>query len=389
MRERVISVMARMLDQEDGLYVYARNLLEQLLTIDGASRYLILLRTAKQAHLFDRFHNADVRVLPARSKTLWDQLVAPLAASREDADLIFNPKFSVPLLTRRPTTFVLQGSDWYVNPRNYPWWDNLYIRLTMPLYCRKAERLLAISRTVVDDLDPYLQLDRDRIEISYAAPSPNFTPARDEAALARFREEHRLPERFVLTVARGYHTGHRRMPEYPGGNNERLIRGYRKYRADGGTLPLVVAGRAIEPYLRARGLGDRDLEDVHFIGFVAHERMHLAYQLAEYFVLATLNESFGFPMVEAMACGCPAIVPSTGACPEIGASAVRLINPFDSDDIADKLLELERSEDVRERLARAGVDRARQFSWAETARRTLSVFDALVPVEPQGARVPR
>src|SRR5690606_17861723 len=193
-----------------------------------------------------------------RIKTVWDQVVAPLSAWREDADLIFNPKFSIPLLSRRPATFVLQGSDWYVNPQNYPWWDNLYIRLTMPLYCRKAGRLLAISRTVVDDLVPHLKLDPSRVEISHAAPSPNFTPNRDEGALEQFREEYRLPKKFILTVARGYHTGHGRMPEYPGGNNERLIRGYREYRVAGGTLPLVVVGRDIEPYLRARGFGDSD-----------------------------------------------------------------------------------------------------------------------------------
>src|SRR5690606_14501766 len=172
MRERVICVMARMLDQEDGLYVYARNLLENLLALDPSSRYLILLRTDKRAHLFERFPNADVRVLPARIKVVWDQVVAPLAASREDADLIFNPKFSLPLLSRRPATFVLQGSDWYVNPQNYPWWDNAYIRMMLPLYLRKADRLLAISQTVVDDLRPHLKLDTARIGVSYAAPSP-------------------------------------------------------------------------------------------------------------------------------------------------------------------------------------------------------------------------
>ena len=386
MRERVICVMARMLDQEDGLYVYARNLLEQLLTLDSASRYLILLRTEKRADLFDSFPNADVRVLPARIKMAWDQVVAPLAAWREDADLIFNPKFSLPLLSRRPATFVLQGSDWYVNPNNYPWWDNLYIRLTMPLYVGKARRLLAISRTVVDDLEPHLALDRSKIEISYAAASPSFTAERDPAALARFRDDYSLPERFILTVARGYHTGHGRMPEYPGGNNERLVQGYRRYRAQGGRLPLVVAGNRIEPYLRARGFGDAELEGVHFIGFVPHDRIHLAYQLAELFILATLNESFGFPLVESMACGCPAIVPSTGACAEIGGAAVRLIDPYDTDDIAGRLLELDRSPELRAELRRAGIERARRFTWRETAKRTLSVFDSLVPLAPQGVR---
>jgi hypothetical protein len=244
-----------MLDQDDGLHVYARNLLEHLLEADTTTRYLILLRTAKQAHLFEDFPNADVRVLPARVKTIWDQVVAPLAAWREDADLIFNPKFSLPLISRRPATFVLQGSDWYVNPRNYPWWDNLYIRLTMPLYCRKSSRLLAISRTVVEDLAPHLKLDPSLVEISYAAPSRNFTTLRDEQALAAFRSGHSLPEHFILTVARSYHTGHGRMRDYPGGNNERLIRAYRRYRNEGGSLPLVVVGRRLEAYLRSSATG--------------------------------------------------------------------------------------------------------------------------------------
>jgi len=368
-----------MLDQDDGLYVYARNLLENVLALDPVSRYLILLRTDKCAHLFDRFPNADVRVLPAKVKILWDQVVAPRAAARENADLIFNPKFSLPLFSRRPATFVLQGSDWYVNPQNYPWWDNLYIRVMLPLYVRKTEHLLAISQTVIEDLKPHLPLDGVPITVSYAGPGPSFGTRRDERELERFRAEYRLPRAFILTVARGYHTGHGRLPEYPGGNNERLIRAYRAYRERGGRLPLVVVGNRIESYLRQRGFGDDDLRDVVFTGFVPHEKVHLAYQLAEFFVLATLNESFCFPLVEAMACGCPVIAPATGACPEIGGRAIRRVDPYDVDAICARLLELDRSPELRDRLRAAGLERVRRYSWRQTAERTLEVFDALVP----------
>jgi glycosyltransferase involved in cell wall biosynthesis len=379
MRERVICVMARMLDQEDGLHVYARNLLEHLLPLDRHSRYVILLRTDKHARDFALHPNADVRVLPARIKMAWDQVVAPLAARREQADLIFNPKFSVPLLSGRPTTFVLQGSDWYVNPQNYEWWDNLYIRLTLPLYCRKARRLLAISQTVVDDLRPHIALEQAKITVSYAAPGPQFSARRDAAACERLRAEYGLPERFMLTVARAFHTGHGRLPAYPGGNNERLIAAYRRYVERGGTLPLVVAGRDIERYLRGRGFDDAALAGVHFTGFIPHDRIHLAYQLADLFVLATLNESFAFPLVEALACGCPAIVPKTGACPEIGGDAVRLIDPHDTDDIAAAFAELAGSSERREELAAAGLRRALRFSWVDTAALTLATFDAIAP----------
>jgi glycosyltransferase involved in cell wall biosynthesis len=303
--------MGRLLDQDDGLGVYGLQLLRELLRLDPHSRYVILLDTPKSQHLFREFGNAETCVLPSLSKLYWDQVVAPLAARRCNADLIFNPKFSIPLFARRPCVFVQQGSDWYVNPQNYPWWDNLYIRLMLPLYSLKAARTLAISQATLDDLAKYTCINvRDSV-VSYAGVGHNFTSEHDEQALAQFRSEHRLPPRFILTVARALHVGHKHMPPYPGGNNERLLRGYQRYRRAGGKLPLVVIGKRIDEYLRARGFTDEDLADVHFLGFVPNSRIHLAYQLAECFVLATLCESFGIPIVESFACGCPAIVPST------------------------------------------------------------------------------
>jgi hypothetical protein len=71
---------------------------------------------------------------------------------------------------------VLHGSDWYVNPGNYEWWDILYIRAMLPVYCRRAARLLAISRTVTEDLARHAGIDRGKVTVSYAAPSPHFYP---------------------------------------------------------------------------------------------------------------------------------------------------------------------------------------------------------------------
>ena len=87
-------------------------------------------------------------------------------------------------------------------------------------------------------------------------------------------------------------------------------------------------------------LREQDLAGVQFLGFVPNARIHLAYQLAECFVLATLCESFGIPIVESFACGCPAIVPSTCAGPEIAGGAARLVNPLDEEDIAQALSEV-------------------------------------------------
>ena len=377
--------MGRLLDQNDGMGVYSQYLTRHLLEIDSHTHYSILLRTPNRRDLFRDYANADVHVLPARSLLYWDQVVVARAARRLDVDLIFNPKFSVPFLTRRPTVFVHQGWDWYVNPKNYEWWDNIYIRLMLPLYDRKATRTLAISQATIDGMRRYAGLKLDDCVVSHAGIGPNFSAVRDEAALAQFRQKYALPERYVLTVARAHHGGHNKQRVYPGGNNERLLRGYRSYRRQGGTLPLVVVGNRIEEYLRSRGFTDTDLAGVRFAGFVPNIEMHLAYQGAECFVLATMCESFGIPILEALACGCPAIVPNTCASPEVAGGAARLIDPYAEEEIARALLEVTGSPELRARMRESGLRRAQELTWRETARLTLQVFDEIVPRAPAQA----
>ena len=377
-RQRVVCVMGRPLDQDDGIGVYTDQLLRNMMALDTVTRYVVLLSTPKHEHLFDAFPNVEVRVLPAPSKLWWDQVTVPLAARRIGADMIFNPKFSLPLLSLRPGVFVLQGSDWYVNPDNYPWWDNLYIRLMLPIYCRKATRLLSISKRTAEDTVKYAGIDGKKITITFAAAAPHFRVVTDRALLDDFAERYKLPPRFILTVARAYHTGHGRHPEYPGGNNENLLLGYRQYRAAGGSLPLVVVGQEIDRYLRARGWGDQELTGVHFTGFVPNEEIVYAYNLAEFFVLATLYESFGLPVIEALSCGCPAIVPTTGACRELAEDAAQYVDPLDPEAIGNAMVGLERERDRRLQMRSAGLRRATEFTWQRTAERTLMVLTSVV-----------
>jgi glycosyltransferase involved in cell wall biosynthesis len=378
--QRTIGVIARGVDQTDGLGRYCQEVLGQLLRLDPNTRYVIFVRTAEAANRWHEFENARAVVLRSYSKLVWDQLLVPVAAHRLGVDLLFNPKFSLPLLSGIPGVFVLQSCDWYVNPGNYPWWDNIYIRLMLPLYCRKASGLLTISKVTLDELSRHMKMRVPVTAITYAGVGPGFTEQGDPMAQRLFREEYALPERFILTVARVVHTGHRGSPDYPGGNNERLLRAYQRYRERSTQpLPLVVAGRDVERYLRARGFCDADLRGVQFMGFVPNERLALAYQLADCFVLATLFESFGLPILEALATGCPAIVPATGAGPEVAGPAARLVDPYDEGDIATALLEVTGSPQMRARMARAGILRARSFSWRQAAEHILAVFDELVP----------
>jgi glycosyltransferase involved in cell wall biosynthesis len=160
---------------------------------------------------------------------------------------------------------------------------------------------------------------------------------------------------------------------------ERLVQSYQQYRREGGTLPLVVAGHRIREYLQSKRVCNSSLAGIHFTGFIPHADMHLVYSLAEFFILSTLYESFGLPIVEAMAVGCPCIVPSTGACPEVAGGAARLVDPRSVGAMARGMRELEDSPDTLAALRAAGLKRVQVFTWRDTAARTLAAFDSVVP----------
>jgi glycosyltransferase involved in cell wall biosynthesis len=383
--KRTICVMARGADQDDGQGVYNRSLLRELFVLDPQTTWVVLLTTDKCVDMFSGFPNVIVKVVPTRFKLYWDQVVVPKIAREHNADLIFNPKFSIPIFTRIPCLFVLHGSDWYINPRNYTWWDNLYIRLMMPIYCRKAAELLSISATIAKDLEKYAGLDPSKVTVSHAAPNDNFKLCHDPDVLRTFREKHGLPDKFILTVLRVQHNVYKGSAPYPGGNSEGVMRAYQRYRQQGGSLPMVAVGHRIREYLIEQGFTDSDLADVIFTGLMPHDEIQHAYQAAEYFIQATLYESFGLRIVEAFACGCPSVLPATGAAPEIAGGAARLVDPLNVDEMANALKELEEKPALRQLLREKGLLRAQEFTWRRTAEKTLSTIDSILREQAQGS----
>lgn len=163
-----------------------------------------------------------------------------------------------------------------------------------------------------------------------------------------------------------------------------VVRAFAEFKKANSALPhqLVFGGKDEGAYAaRVRALAARlgTAGDVQFLGYLNDRQLSYAYRRAEALLFPSIVESFGFPVLEAMACGTPVITSNIEGPSEIGKNAALLVNPYSPRAIAAGMERIARDGAFRSRLVAAGLRRAQDFSWEKTARETLALFQKLVP----------
>jgi glycosyltransferase involved in cell wall biosynthesis len=361
-----IGVMLRHYEQHSGgVRVYTQELLERLL--NGESEHEFVLMYQNPGHVGMYAGRPGVQEVAVRlpGGVLWDQLAVPWLARRHRVDVIFNPKFTVPFLTHRPTVFVLHGW-WFRMPDGFLWYDRIYTRIFVPCYIRRATKVIAVSHHVRQDALGYTRVDPGKVvTVHNGFDRQRFVPIHDAHTLARVRERYRLPPSYVLWAGQ----------IYPPKNFTRMIGAFSRVRNDI-THTLVIAG---EPRWHATAalarISQLNLDDrVHFIGWVPHEDLPALYTMADLFLFPSIYEGFGIPLLEAMGCGCPILTSRTGAPPELVGDAAWQVNPFDEVDVAEGMLRILSDPTLRDTLVTRGLQRVRAFSWERCAREVLAVL---------------
>jgi len=364
-----IGIMLRSLSDVGGPGEYTRSVLNALLRLDRINEYYLFLPDASLAERYREFPNAHPVVLKTRSKMLYDQVLVPRAASRYECDVVINLKHSVPLFTDAPTIFVMHGADWLAFPQNYYFFDRMYHKVSLPLFCRKAERIISVSHDATRIAVEMLNLPPSQVATVYHGFRTDFRRVEDPERLARARTRYKLPERFILYVGR----------IYPMKNVRGLVEAFAKLR-DRVPHSLVISG--IKHYKTEPDFAAIDKYSLHDrvipTGFVEEEDLPALYSMADAFVLPSLYEGFGIPLLEAMACGCPIVTSTQGSCPEVVDGAGILVNPRDSGDIADGIYKVLSDRELAAELVAKGYKRVAQFSWEKCARETLDVIASVV-----------
>ncbi len=247
-----------------------------------------------------------------------------------------------------------------------------YLRRTMPLYCRRATHIIAVSETTRRDLIRLYNLPEEKITVVYEAAHRRFRPQSPEMIeVARVR--YHLPETYLLYVG----------TIEPRKNLTRLLRVWTKLYQAGEAPPLVIVG--------ARGWLADDffaaLEQcpvrhaVHLTGYVNEALLPAVYAAATAFIFPSLYEGFGLPPLEAMACGTPVACSNTSSLPEVVGEAALTFDPTDEEAMADAIRRLIGDDELRAELRERGRKQAARFTWKRTAHQTLAVYRDVLNIQ--------
>lgn len=234
---------------------------------------------------------------------------------------------------------------------------------------RKADHILTVSAYSQSEIREMLKVPEEKITVTYLGAGSQFQPLTLSAEMRRLlRERYRLPERFLLYVG----------TIEPRKNLQRLIEAYHLYRQEepNSDLKLVLAGGKGWLYgdIFAQVKTLHLAKDVIFTGYVDSADLPGLYNMAEAFIYPSLYEGFGLPPLEAMSCGTPVISSNVASIPEVVGQAGILVDPYQTQELAQAIHKLAGSASLREEMSKLGLEQAHKFSWYQCAAETLRVY---------------
>lgn len=348
-----------------GIPNYILHLLRALAELNDDNEYFLYtnrpLKT--ELNLPDRFRIVQI-TFPSPHFQLWYQIGLPRRMKKDEINLYHDPVYPLPFHLPVPGVITVHDLSNYTNPGVHRFRSALSARL-FPSHIRKARQIITDSFFSASELERLFPWAADKINVIHLGISDRFQRITHPSSLESVRKLYGLPSRFLLFLG----------TLEPRKNIRRLLEAF---TLSCSSIPhsLVITGGLGWKYKKLLELiSDHPNKDrILLTGFV--EDMHLPALLssAEFLVYPSILEGFGFPILEAMACGTPVITSNVSSMPEIAGDAAFLIDPLSIESIAEGISKIATDTDLRRELSNRGLRRARQFSWNRTAIETMEVY---------------
>jgi glycosyltransferase involved in cell wall biosynthesis len=353
-----------------GLGRYAHSLANALVAEMDAPPTLFFNRTA-QARAFPEWEHIPQRSIGLGYKPwrmlVWLGQLGRLSFRRmvPDATLFHATEHLLLPLRGVPTVLTVHDLIYRLFPQHHRRLNYWYLNAAMPLFVRRADAIIVVSQATKNDLIRHYRTPDRKITVVHEAAATHFRVV-PQGEVARVRAKYGLPERFLLAVG----------TIEPRKNLTRLVEALSRLRRDDPRLGLVVVGAkgwmTGQFFARVQELGLQ--EAVLLPGYVPDEDLPAVFRAATVYVMASLYEGAGLPVLEAMACGAPVVSSRESSMPELGADVAHYFNPYDVQQMTDVIGLVLNDHGLRAQMAAAGPERAARFSWQRAARETLAVY---------------
>lgn len=365
-----VAIMGRILEYDgSGIQRLLIGLLHAIGQIDHRHEIVVLVEPGQKVP--DSLIGAPLRFVQVGSgartfphRMWWDHVAVGRACRALDVDVLYAPAHVRPAYAPCPVVVMVPDMMYHKFPQFWQWHDQVYFRLMVSTLTTRAARIAALSEFTKQDLLSLLRVPANKVTVVYPGVPAGFRPMPLEDRL-RVTRTYELHEPFILFVG-SFHIRK---------NLKGLLEAFSQIAGEVRHELVVVGsrwrGNDVMEYSQRTGVADR----IRFLQHVPDPDLPLLYNTADLFVYPSLYEGFGFPVLEAMACGCPTITTNVSSIPEVAGEGAMLVPPGDVPALASALGQIANDPEQKARLAEQGLIEAQRFSWTKTASQIVRLWE--------------
>ena len=380
----IIGIDIRMLARgaRTGVEEYTLNLLSRLIPLDKSVHYKLFYNGWRKVDLnpldYPWLKEKNVELVSYKIPNRLLDLSARFSnypkidKLLKGIDVFFSPHiFPAALSKNCPSVITFHDLSFRIHPEFYSFSKNFWHFSVNPKkLAKRATKIITVSESTRDDLVNFYGIKPSKIKVIYSGINCESRITNYESRILKIRKKYNLPEKYILYLG----------TLEPRKNIVSLIKAFEEFKKTYNLQPttynLVVAGAKGWLYKNIFEAAKNSpvKNDIIFTGFIDDQDKPALYQSAELFVYPSFYEGFGFPPLEAMACGTPVITSDFSSLPEAVGDAALMINPYDVDQLAMAMREILSDENLKNELIEKGFKQVEKFSWQKCARETLDTL---------------
>jgi glycosyltransferase involved in cell wall biosynthesis len=366
--------------KKHGMDMVALELIKNLQDLDHENEYFIFVKPDEDRSALNETANFKIIELNGGPYPTWEQIALPKAAKQYGCDVLHCTSNTAPFFTDIPLITILHDIIYMESSylkiltssaSTYQKFGNIYRKLVVPRVVKNSDRVITVSHFEKNRIAEFFGMKgNDKLDAIYNGVSEHFKPISNIEELKRIKEKYKLPDNYFFFLGN----------TDPKKNTKGTLKAFSDFlkQTKSNHKLVMLDYDKIELNKLLVDINDTDLINrIVLTGYVTNTDLPAIYSQCDVFLYPSLRESFGIPMLEAMACGVPVITSNTSSMPEVAGEAAHIINPLNPEEITTGLIEILNNNAYRKSLCNKGLERSKQFSWKNMAKEYLKLYELI------------